>query len=271
MSGKLSGRVAIVTGGARGQGAAAVRQFVAEGARVVIADVLEGEGAALARELGTATLYQRLDVADEQSWHALVERATKEWGRIDVLLNNAGILLVARLVDVRKPDFQKILDVNLLGPWLGIKIVAPVMQRQRKGSIINVCSTAALWGMTGTGAYLTSKWGLRGLTKTAAMELGLYGVRVNAIFPGGVNTPMANVANKPSAELKKDYLDQPIQRIGEPEEIARVSLFLACDDSSYLCGAEIAVDGGMTLGRYLDYLPGGPRSADAEDIPGEVA
>jgi NAD(P)-dependent dehydrogenase (short-subunit alcohol dehydrogenase family) len=118
MSGKLSGRVAIVTGGARGQGAAAVRQFVAEGARVVIADVLEGEGAALARELGTATLYQRLDVADEQSWHALVERATKEWGRIDVLLNNAGILLVARLVDVRKPDFQKILDVNLLGPWL---------------------------------------------------------------------------------------------------------------------------------------------------------
>jgi 3alpha(or 20beta)-hydroxysteroid dehydrogenase len=260
MSGKLAGKVAVVTGGARGQGEASVRLFVAEGARVVIADLLDVEGRALATELGASAVFRRLDVTDEGDWQALVAETVARWGRLDVLINNAAILLVSPLVDVDKAAFQKILDVNLLGAWLGIKSVAAAMIAGGGGSIVNVCSTAALWGMNGTGAYLASKWGLRGLSKTAAMELGWKGIRVNAIFPGGVNTPFANVANKTSEELKKDYLEQPIQRIGEPEEIARTNLFLASDDASYLCGAEIAVDGGQALGVYRDFLPGGPTS-----------
>lgn len=260
MTGKLENKVAIITGGARGQGAACARLFVEEGARVVIADILDTEGQALARELGGTARFHYLDVTSEENWKNLVDAVRVEWGTIDVLINNAGILLVSRLIDVEKQQFERILDVNLLGPWLGIKSVSAIMMKQGRGSIINVCSTAALWGMNGTGAYLASKWGLRGLTKTAAMELGLYGVRVNAIFPGGVNTPFANVANKTSEELKEDYQDQAIQRIGEPEEVARTNLFLASDDSSYLCGSEIAVDGGQALGVYRDFLPGGPAS-----------
>jgi len=258
MAGKLEGRVAVVTGSARGQGAATARLFAAEGARVVIADVLEDEGKALADELGDAALFFRLDVSDEQSWGELVTETCRRWRTVDVLVNNAGILLISTLNDVVKADFEKILQVNLLGAWLGIKTVSPLMIAQKRGSIINVCSTAALWGMNGTGAYLTSKWALRGLTKTYAMELGWQGVRVNAIFPGGVNTPFGGVAVKPSEELKKDYVGQPIQRIGEPEEIARTNLFLASDDASYLCGAEIAVDGGQSLGVYRDIFPGSP-------------
>ena len=260
---RLDNRVAIITGGARGQGAATARLFVAEGARVVIADILVQDGENLARELGPNARFERLDVTDEENWRAVVDETCTAWGRIDALINNAGILLVARLIDVAKEDFQRVLNVNLVGAWLGIKCVAPVMIRQKKGSIVNVCSTAALWGMNGTGAYLASKWALRGMTKTAAMELGLLGIRVNAIFPGGVNTPFANVANKSSEELKKDYMDQAIQRIGEPEEIAQTNLFLASDDAAYLCGAEIAVDGGQSLGVYRDFLPGGPKSLNA--------
>jgi len=260
MSGKLAGKVAVVTGGARGQGEASVRLFVAEGARVVIADVLDAEGEKLAAEIGADAVFHHLDVTDEANWQALVAATVKRWGRLDILVNNAGILLVSPLVDVEKAAFQKVLDVNLIGAWLGIKSVSASMIEGGGGAIVNVCSTAALWGMNGTGAYLASKWALRGLSKTAAMELGWKGIRVNAIFPGGVNTPFANVANKTSEELKKDYLDQAIQRIGEPEEIARTNLFLASDDASYLCGAEIAVDGGQALGVYRNFLPGAPGS-----------
>jgi 3alpha(or 20beta)-hydroxysteroid dehydrogenase len=153
-----------------------------------------------------------------------------------------------------------VLGINLIGPWLGIKSVAGGMTSRRRGAIINIASTAGLWGMNGLTAYSSSKWALRGLTKTAAMELGLKGIRVNAIFPGGINTSMGNITNEPVAALAKYYQRQPIQRIGEPEEIARASLFLASDDASYLCGAELAVDGGMTLGVYNDFLPGAPGS-----------
>ncbi len=261
MSRKLESKVAIITGAARGQGEATARLFVAEGCRVVVADVLKDEGESLARELGDHARFIHLDVSDEDSWRRLVDEVIGCWSRIDILINNAGILLVSPLVDVDKPDFEKIIQVNLLGPWLGIKTVAPQMIEQGGGAIVNVCSTAALWGMTGTGAYLTSKWGLRGMTKTAAMELGWQGVRVNATFPGGVNTPFANLGNRPAEELNKDYLGQPIQRIGEADEIARTNLFLASDDASYLCGAEIAVDGGQALGVYRPFLPGGPPDA----------
>jgi 3alpha(or 20beta)-hydroxysteroid dehydrogenase len=148
-----------------------------------------------------------------------------------------------------------VLDINLLGAWLGIKTTAPGMIAKGKGAIVNIISTAGLWGMNGVVAYAASKWALRGVTKTAAMELGPKGVRVNAVFPGGVNTRMGNITNEAAEELNKYYQGQPIKRIGEPEEIAACSLFLASDAASYLCGAEIAADGGMTLGVFNDFLP----------------
>lgn len=264
MSERLLGKVAIVTGAARGQGEATARLFVEEGARVVIADVLREQGESLAELLGENARFIYLDVSDEANWNTLVEDVTASWGRIDVLVNNAGILLVSPLVEVEKADFEKVLNINLLGSWAGIKAVAPVMEKQGQGSIINVCSTAALWGMHGTGAYLTSKWALRGMTKTAAMELGWKGIRVNAIFPGGVNTPFGGMADRPSEEMQKDYVGQPIQRIGEPSEVAYTNLFLASDESSYLCGSEIAVDGGQALGVYRESLPGGPPEFTAD-------
>ncbi len=258
MSDRLASKVALITGGSRGMGAATARRFVEEGARVVIADVLRDEGEALSQELGENAVFRYLDVTDEDNWTQVVADTTAQWGALNVLVNNAGILLVAPLVEVEKADFENIISVNLLGAWAGIKAVASTMEAQGGGSIINVCSTAALWGMHGTGAYLTTKWALRGMTKTAAMELGWKGIRVNAIFPGGVNTPFGGMADRPSEEMRKDYVGQPIQRIGEPLEIANTNLFLASDESSYLCGAEIAVDGGQALGLYRESLPGAP-------------
>ncbi|WP_327754902.1 glucose 1-dehydrogenase (plasmid) [Sphingobium sp. SJ10-10] len=260
MSADLEGRVAIVTGGARGQGAATARLFVENGARVVIADVRDEEGHALASELGDAAQFVHLDVTDESNWQNLVTATTERWGHIDILVNNAAILLVSALNDVKKAEFSRLLEVNVLGAWLGMKTVSPVMIDRKRGSIINVCSTAALWGMHGTGAYLTSKWALRGMSKTAAMELGWQGVRVNAIFPGGVNTPFANPDGAGEDDMNQYFKGQPIQRIGRPDEIAQTTLFLASDKASYVCGAEIAVDGGMTLGVYGDLYPGGPNS-----------
>ena len=260
MSGKLDGRVAIITGAARGQGAATARLFAAEGAKVVIADVLETEGQAVARDLGTSGAFSKLDITDEAQWRAIVSETERRWGKVDILINNAGVVHPASITELAKADFERVLSINLIGAWLGIKSVAPGMTRRGSGSIVNICSTAGLWGMNGLTAYSSSKWALRGLTKTAAMELGLKGVRVNAVFPGGVNTPMGNITNEPVSELNKYYQRQPIRRIGEPEEVARTSLFLVSDDAAYLCGAEIAVDGGMTLGAYNDFLPGAPGS-----------
>lgn len=258
MAGKLDGKVAIVTGGARGQGAATARLFAAEGARVVIADILENDGEKLARELGSATVFRRLDVTDEEDWRKAVAEVSKRWGGVDILINNAGVVHPAAITDLKKSDFERVLQINLIGSWLGIKSVAATMIARGKGAIVNICSTSGLWGMNGLAAYSSSKWALRGLTKTAAMELGLKGIRVNAVFPGGINTPMGNITNEPVADLAKYYQRQPIQRIGEPEEVARTSLFLVSDDASYLCGSEVAVDGGLSLGVYNDFLPGAP-------------
>lgn len=262
MSADLDGRVAIVTGGARGQGAATARLFVENGARVVIADVRDDEGQELVTELGDQARYIHLDVTNEDNWQTLAATATSHWKSVDILVNNAAILLVSALNDIEKTDFARLLDVNVLGAWLGMKTISPIMIARKAGSIINVCSTAALWGMHGTGAYLTSKWALRGMSKTAAMELGWQGVRVNAIFPGGVNTPFANPDGIAETDMNQHFKGQPIQRIGRPDEIAQTTLFLASDKASYLCGAEIAVDGGMTLGVYGDLYPGGPNSPE---------
>lgn len=258
--GKLEGRVAIITGSARGQGAATARIFAQEGAQVIITDILD-EGAVVAKEIGDKAYWAKLDITNEADWQRVVAEVDKRFGGADILINNAGICPIGTLLDQSLEGFEQVLRVNLIGAWLGIKTVAPGMVAKKKGAIVNICSTSALWGMNGLGAYSASKWALRGLTKCAALELGFQGVRVNAIMPGGVKTPMAGVVSDSAEVSEEHYQRQPIRRMGKPEEIARTSLFLVSDDASYLCGAEIAVDGGMTVGNYTDYTPGGLNSA----------
>jgi 3alpha(or 20beta)-hydroxysteroid dehydrogenase len=256
---RLAGKVAIITGAARGMGAATARLFASEGARVVIADVLDAEGDSLAREIGQTSLFQHHDVADEESWQRVVREAIAHFGGVDVLVNNAGILLMKGLLDIQKQEFESVLAVNLIGTFLGIKTTAPRMIERGGGAIVNISSVDGMKGSNSTGAYSASKWGVRGLTKVAAMELGHRGVRVNSIHPGGVNTVMG-VRPGPEglAMAQKFYQGIPLGRIGQPEEIARVTLFLASDESSYVCGAEIVVDGGMIVGQYYMSQPGAP-------------
>lgn len=255
--GRLDGRIAIITGAARGQGQVTAEMFAAEGARIVVADVLEDEARAVAALLGTQGLYQRLDVASEDDWTSVVAAAGQKWGAADILINNAGIVLADTITGTSLADWNRVLGINLTGAWLGIRAVAPGMIGKGRGSIVNICSMAGLIGMHGLAAYQASKWGLRGLTKATAMELGHRGIRANAVFPGGVNTIMGNVANETAEEVSRHFRHQPIQRIGEPEEVARVTLFLTSDEASYVQGAEITVDGGRTLGSYDPHLPGG--------------
>ncbi len=263
MGTKLEGRIAIITGASRGQGEATARLFAEEGARVVLADVRDDIGPDVAASIGPAAVFRKLDVSSEADWTALVAETVERWSGVDILVNNAGVVHPAGLLDLTKADFERVLGINLIGSWLGMKAVAPAMFARGKGSIVNIVSTSGLVGMNGLSAYLSSKWALRGLSKTAALELGHRGVRVNAVFPGGINTVMGNVTNEPVEDLAKYYVGQPIQRIGEPIEVARVSLFLAGDESSYMCGAEIAVDGGLTIGGYTPFLPGAPANLTA--------
>ena len=256
--GRLSNKVAIVTGGARGMGAATSRLFAQEGAKVVIADVLEAEGHALAAELGAGARFVRHDVTDEAAWATLIENTTRDFGPIDVLVNNAGVLLFRTLAETSKADFSRVLDINLIDTFLGTKLVGTQMASRGRGSIVNISSVDGMKGANGLGAYCASKWGIRGLTRVAAMEFGHKGVRVNSVHPGGVDTAMGNPYAEQKADVNKRYTMVPLQRVGEPEEVARTSLFLASDEASYLCGAEIAVDGGMLTGQYYVGFPGAP-------------
>ncbi|QBQ98965.1 glucose 1-dehydrogenase [Paraburkholderia pallida] len=255
---RLAGKTAIVTGGARGMGAATCRLFVEEGARVVIADVLEAEGQALARELGDAARFVRLDVTEEADWAHVAAFATEVFGRIDVLVNNAAILMFGGVTELTKQDFERVLSINLVGTFTGIRTIAPLMKAQGSGSIVNISSVDGLRGVNALAPYVASKWGVRGLTKVAALELGHQGVRVNSVHPGGVNTVMSNPTGAPLEEINKHYANVPLQRVGLPEEVARATLFLASDEGSYCNGAELAVDGGMTAGAYYPGLPGAP-------------
>lgn len=259
-TGRLDGKVALVTGAARGMGAAIARLFVREGAYVVAADVLEREGQALAAELGPSCAFFRLDVSDEAGWDAAVKFAAERWGRIDVLVNNAGVLLFKDILDTSRAEFERLMSVNLVGCFLGIKTAAPAMIAAGGGAIVNISSIDGMKAINGASAYVTSKWGMRGLTKAAAMDLGHRGVRVNSIHPGGIDTPMVNPSGRSRAEFDQIYTDIPMQRSGTAEEVAKAALYLASDESSYCCGAEIVVDGGAVIGRYYGALPGAPAS-----------
>lgn len=255
---RLNGKVAIVTGAARGMGAATARLFVQEGARVMLTDVLATEGAALAAELGDAARFHVHDVSDEAAWQSVLEATLAAWGQVDVLVNNAGVLLFKTLQDMSRAEFDRVLAINLAGSFLGVKLVGAHMLARGQGSIVNISSVDGMKAANGLGAYCASKWALRGLTRVAAMEYGHRGVRVNSVHPGGVDTAMGNPYGEDKAGVNKRYQMVPLQRVGEPEEVARVSLFLASDESSYLCGSELVVDGGMTTGFYYLGFPGAP-------------
>ena len=242
--GRLDGKVAIITGAARGQGAAEARLFVAEGASVVLADVLDDEGQAVAAELGDAATYAHLDVTDEGQWQATVALAEERYGPVTVLVNNAGILHFQALHKTELEDFDRILRVNVHGVFLGMKSVTDSMARAGGGSIVNISSTAGLQGLPYLGAYVASKWAVRGLTKTAAIDLGHKKIRVNSVHPGGIDTPMVAGTSADAPFYKR----LPVPRMGSADEAARAVLFLASDEASYIAGAELAVDGGATCG-----------------------
>lgn len=249
-AGRLAGKVALITGAARGQGESEARLFAAEGARVALGDLLDDEGKAVAESLGEAALYRHLDVTQEESWAEFVAAAAERFGRIDVLVNNAGIAPVTPIRDLALDDYLRVVQVNQVGPLLGIREVVPHMERAGGGSILNVSSVAGLTGIPGMVAYVSTKWALRGMTKTAALELGSAGIRVNSIHPGGIDTPMVHAASQllVDRDALNIYSHIPIPRIGQPEEVARLALFLASDESSYCTGSEFTVDGGHTAG-----------------------
>ena len=243
--GRLSGKVCIITGAAKGQGAVEARLFAEEGATVILTDVMAEEGAALAK-----TLDQRFiehDVGDATQWSEVVSQTIDQHGKIDVLVNNAGIFKSARMLETELPDYERIIRVNQTGVFLGMQSAGAVMCEAGSGSIVNISSFAGMVGAPGAFAYATSKWAVRGMSKIAAQELGRFGVRVNSVHPGYIETDM--LQQTPAATSgKMDTLVRrsvPLGRVASSEEVARVVLFLASDESSYVTNAELTVDGGL--------------------------
>lgn len=247
MRNSIRGQVVIVTGAARGMGAEHVRGLVAAGADVVATDVLDAEGRELVAEVGNGVdgagraIYTHLDVTREDEWQEAVSFAESSFGPVSHLVNNAGIVAFGPIEHLKTADWQRTLDINLTGSWLGMRATIPSIRRAGGGSIVNVSSTAGMVGYANLGAYVASKWGLRGLTKTAALELGRHGIRVNLIHPGPVRTPMtAGMGDEICAS-------QPIPRMGEPAEVTSLLLYLIAD-ATYSTGHEFIVDGGAIVG-----------------------
>ncbi len=236
--GKLDGKIALITGGARGQGAAEAQLFVGEGATVVLTDVLDEAGERTAGELGADYLHH--DVSSEDDWARVVAEIGERHGRIDVLVNNAGILHASSLVKYQTADWDRVIAINQTGVFFGMRAVAPGMIANGGGSIVNISSVAGLEGVYGSMAYSASKWAVRGMTKVASQELAQHGVRVNSVHPGIINTDMTS--DFPKERMLRAV---PMGREAEATEVGQVVLFLASDDSSYCTGQEFVVDGGM--------------------------
>ncbi|MFD9188468.1 SDR family NAD(P)-dependent oxidoreductase [Streptomyces phaeochromogenes] len=253
--GKLDGRVVLVTGAARGQGEQEARLFREEGADVVVADVLDGQGETFAKEIGA--LYVHLDVSREADWVSAVAAAKETYGKIDGLVNNAGILRFNSLVDTPLDEFMQVVQVNQVGVFLGIKTLAPEIEAAGGGTIVNTASYTGVTGMAYVGAYSATKHAIVGLTRVAALELAPKGIRVNAVCPGAIDTAMSNPAlldptadaEASSAGVERLYRKLvPMGRIGKPEEVARLALFLSSEDSSYITGQPFVIDGGWLAG-----------------------
>ena len=237
----LTGRTALVTGGARGLGAAYVRALHTAGAAVVVADLLDDEGAALVEELGPRTSFVHLDVTDEQGWDAAVAAAVERYGRLDVLVNNAGIANAAPIEHYSTAKWHAVIAVNLTGTFFGCRAVVPAMAAAGGGSIVNISSVEGLRGSPGLHGYTAAKFGVRGLTKSLAVELGPRGIRVNSVHPGLILTDM-------TTRIDPERIDIPLGRAGTPDDVAGTIVFLASDASRFTTGAEFVVDGGMVTG-----------------------
>lgn len=248
MTGRLHGRTAIVTGGARGIGAATATRFAAEGARVVLTDLLADEGRALAERLGDAAAFLPHDVASRADWDRIVVAAEDRFGPVSILVNNAGTSGAgATLADETEDGYRRLVEINQTGVFNGIRAILPTMRRAGGGSIVNISSIAGLVAWPGLGAYAATKFAVVGLTKTAAAELGRDNIRVNCVHPGVTDTPMVDaVDDSVRGPLDGVIANLPLARMGRPEELAGAILFFASDDSSFCTGASLAVDGGWT-------------------------
>ncbi|MEE3328883.1 MAG: SDR family oxidoreductase [Myxococcota bacterium] len=262
--GRLSTKVALITGAARGTGAVMAKLFAEEGARVVIADIQEDEGQALARELGDPATFVRLDVRLEEDWRAATQTTQKHFGGLDILVNNAAVLQISALDQTTREDFVRLVEVNQLGPFLGTQAVLEPMKARGGGSIVNIASTDGIKGMNGVSAYASTKWALRGLTRSTAIELGHHRIRVNAICPEAGN-PNMSAPFFPGAPDLTDVPHQMMQAIlkapddSEPSsrllDVARMAVFLASDDSLSCTGADFVVDAGLTAGNLQAGVP----------------
>ena len=241
--GRLDGKVALITGGSRGQGAAEGKLFRAEGAEVYLTDVLVEEGQQTAEEIG-ATFIEH-DVTDSDAWAEIVSRIEKENGHLDILINNAGIFQMVGMVDTERALWDRMIAINQTGVFLGLQAVADIMTRQKSGSIINISSIAGMRGAGGAFAYGASKWAVRGMTKSAAQELSPHGIRVNSIHPGIIETAMVDEFSR--VGINESIRERiPMGHYADASEVAKLALFLGSDESSYCSGSEFVIDGAMT-------------------------
>jgi len=262
--GRLDGKTALITGAAQGTGEVIARVFAGEGARLVLADVQDERGTAVAEEIGADATFVHLDVSSPDDWQRAVTAASERFGGVDVLVNNAAILLLKPFDEITPEEFLRIVQVNQLGPFLGMQAVLPVMKERDGGSIVNIASTDGIKGMNGVAAYASSKWAVRGLTKSAAIELGRYAIRVNAVCPEAGNPNMSapffpgnpDLSDVPHQMMQKILKDpKPVVPGSRLRDIANMALFLASDESRSCTGADFVVDAGLTVGWYQDGVP----------------
>ncbi|RHW37406.1 SDR family oxidoreductase [Lysinibacillus yapensis] len=246
---RLEGKVAIITGGAGGMGASHAKRFIEEGAKVVIADLASSNAEDFTKELGENAMFVAADVTNEASWESLVATTIEKFGKVDILVNNAGISTASIIEETTLESFQKVVLINQVGVFLGMKHVVPHMKENKSGSIINISSISGLRGTKGGVSYGASKFAVTGMTKSVALEVAEFGVRVNSVHPGVIKTKMTDPAfiGEEAAKTIQPFIDKiPVKRMAEPEEVTNLVLYLASDESSYSNGAEFVVDGGST-------------------------